>query len=119
MCESKIEQDLNTGLEIMKETFKECELNEIPVMTIFIDKNFIPRAITPAENEKGDDFLERLRGLSKDLNPSIIVGCDPISKKQYDGLIVAVHVESKKNRCFYHKKKNTTYDGWEETFDVN
>ena len=111
-----IEEKLEVGFEMLKNSLEGSD--RIPVLTVFIKREFETKILFPAQNEKSQDFIERLKGLSRDYNPSIIVGCDPIDKKDYDGLIITVHVESKINRCFYHKKGNIPVEGWEETFDL-
>lgn len=115
MNTDRIEEELGFGFELLKNSLEEAE--SIPVLTVFIKSEFETKLLYPATNEKSKDFIERLKGLSKDYNPDIIVGCDPIDKKDFDGLIVAVHVDSKVSRTFYHKKGSTPIDGWEETFD--
>jgi len=112
----EIEEQLGIGVELLKTGMSDCE--NMPVITIFINDNYETKVLYPAQNEKNQDFIDRLKGLSKDYNPDIIVGCDPIDKKEYDGLIIAVHIETKENRCFYHKKGNKLNEGWEETFDI-
>jgi len=112
----KIERELGVGFEMLKSSLEGAD--KIPVITVFIKDKLETKILYPAQNEKSQDFIERLKGLSRDYNPNIIVGCDPIDKKDYDGLIITVHVESKMNRCFYHKKGNIPTEGWEETFDL-
>lgn len=112
-----IEEKLEIGFELLRNSL-EPEGN-IPVITIFIKDNFAnTKILFPASLEKSQDYTERLKGLSKDYNPEMIVGCDPIDKKEFDGLIIAVHIDSKKNRCFYHKRGSILTDDWEETFDL-
>jgi len=111
-----IEEKLELGFEMLKNSLEET--TNIPVLTVFIKDDFKnTKVFFPARLEKSQEFIERLRGLSRDCNPEFIVGCDPIDKKDYDGLIIAVHVDSRKNRCFYHKRGNIPTEGWEETFD--
>jgi len=111
-----IENKLGVGFEMIKTSLEGSE--KIPVLTVFLKENYESVLLYPAKNEKSQDFIERLRALSKELNPYIIVGCDPIDKGKYDGLIIVVHVETRLNRCFYHKKRNAPMDGWEETFEL-
>lgn len=112
-----IEEKLEIGFELLKNSLEKD--GNIPILTIFMKDNFTnTKVLFPAKLERSIEYTERLKGLSKDYNPEMIVGCEPIDKKEYDGLIIAVHVDSKKNRCFYHKKKSIPTDGWEETFEV-
>jgi len=112
----KIESQLEIGFEMLKASL--TNENGIPILTVFIKNNYDTKILFPAKHEKDSDFVTRLRALSKEFNPYMIVGCDPVNKPEYDGLIIAVHPESKVNRCFYHKRKFKPSEGWEETFDL-
>jgi hypothetical protein len=115
MIKEKIEEELEIGFEMFRNSLENCQ--SIPVLTIFIKSNYETLLLYPADNEKFADFTERLKGLSRDYNPYIIVGCDPVNEKDHDGVVITVHVESKTDRCFYHKRGNHPSEGWEETFD--
>lgn len=116
MKTNEIEKQLEVGFEMLKTSLEDAD--RIPVLAIFIKDDYKTKLLFPAQNEKSQDFITRLNGLSKDYNPNIIVGCDPIDKKEYDGLITTLHVETNLNRSFYHKKGNDLTEGWEETFEL-
>ena len=112
----EIEGKLNMLFEFFLKAIDE-ENDKIASMTMFFDSSYKTYSIFPYEGETKEEFSERVIGLEKDIYPVIILGCDPLKNKLYDGVIMLVHTETNIDKCFYHKKNYRLYEGWIESFD--
>lgn len=117
MKEDKIEDKLEMYFELFLGVISETNSIDIPSMTVFFDSSYNTYSIFPYEGETRNEFTERVNGLEKDIHPIVILGCDPIKDKLYNGILMILHTESNIERCFYHKKNYKIDEGWVENFD--